>query len=101
MAAVCAVGVLVGLLVWSSLCCVIFLILCCFLLTSLCGGCLCSGALVGLLMWSLCWMMILKLCCFLLSSVCGGCVCSGVSSGTKGVGCVLEDVSKTMLFSVA
>ena len=67
MAAVCAVVVLVGLLVWSSLCCVIFLILCCFLLTSLCGGC----------------------------------VCSGVSSGTKGVDCVLEDVSKTMLFSVA
>ena len=38
---------------------------------------------------------------FLFPSVCGGCVCSGISSGTKGVGCVLEDVSKTMLFSVA
>ena len=37
----------------------------------------------------------------LFPSVCGGCVCSGVSSGTKGVDCVLEDVSKTILFSVA
>ena len=34
-------------------------------------------------------------------SVCGGCVCSGDSSGTSGVDCVLEVVSKTMLFSVA
>ena len=34
-------------------------------------------------------------------TVCGGRVGSGDSSGTSGVDCVLEDVSKTMLFSVA
>ena len=33
--------------------------------------------------------------------VCGDCVCSGGSSGTVGLDCVLEDVSNTMLFSVA
>ena len=33
--------------------------------------------------------------------MCGGCVGSGSSSGTSGVDCVLEDVSNTMLFSVA
>ena len=33
--------------------------------------------------------------------MCGGCVCSGFSSGNKGVDCALEDISKTMLFSVA
>ena len=41
------------------------------------------------------------LCRFLLPSVCGDCVCSGGSSGTGGLDCVLEDVFKTMLFSVA
>ena len=38
---------------------------------------------------------------FLFPSVCGGCVCSGVSSGTRAVDCKLEDVSNTMLVSVA
>ena len=33
--------------------------------------------------------------------MCGGCLCSGCSSGTGGVDCVLEDVSNTMLFSLA
>ena len=133
-AAVRAVGVLVGLVVWTVFW-KIFLILRCFLLPSvLCGseciggssrtsgvncvgGCFyyyvfyCSlvsvaavcaaGFLVGLKAWIVCWRMFLKLCCFLLPNVCGGCVCSGVSSGTKGVDCVLEDVSKTMLCSVA
>ena len=45
------------------------------------------------------------LCCFLLFSLCGGWlssfVCAGGSSGTGGMDCVLEDVSHTMLFSVA
>ena len=39
--AVRAVGILVGLLVWM-LYCSMFLILRCFLLPTLCGGCLCS-----------------------------------------------------------
>ena len=59
------------------------------------------GVLVGLLAWIVCWKIILILCCFLLPSVCGDCVCSGGSSGTGGLDCVLEDVSNTMLFSVA
>ena len=41
------------------------------------------------------------LCFFLFPSVCGGCVGSGSSSGTSGVSCVLEDISNTMLFTVA
>ena len=45
--------------------------------------------------------MFLILCRFLLPSVCGDCVCSGGSSGTGGLDCVLEEVSKTILFSVA
>ena len=49
----------------------------------------------------MCCRLFLILCCFLLPKVCGGCLCSGGSSGTGGVDCVLEDVSKTMLFSVA
>ena len=47
------------------------------------------------------WKMFPILCCFLLPSVCGDCVCSGGSSGTSGLGCVLEDVSNNILFSVA
>ena len=57
--------------------------------------------LVGLVAWIVCWKMFLILCCFLLPSVCGGCVCTGGSSGTGGLDYVMEDVSKTMLFSVA
>ena len=45
--------------------------------------------------------MFLLLYFLLFPSVCGGCVSSGGSSGTGGVVCVLEDVSNTMLFSVA
>ena len=41
-AALCAVGVLVGLVTWI-VCWRMFPILCCFLLTNVCGGCLCSG----------------------------------------------------------
>ena len=33
--------------------------------------------------------------------MCGHSVCNGGSSGTGGLDCVLEDVSNTMLFSVA
>ena len=59
------------------------------------------GVLAGLVAWIVCCRLFLILCCFLLPKVCGGCLCSGGSSGTGGVDCVLEDVSKTMLFSVA
>ena len=41
-AAVRAVGVLVGLVAWI-VCWRMFLSLCCFLLPSVCGGCVCSG----------------------------------------------------------
>ena len=54
-----------------------------------------------LVAWIVCWWMFLFLCCFLLPSVCGGCVGNGDSSGTVGMDCVLEDVSNTMLFSLA
>ena len=57
--------------------------------------------LVGLVAWIVCWNMFLILVCFLLPSVCGHCVCSGGSSGTGGLACVFEDVSTTILFSVA
>ena len=68
----------------------------------MCVAAVCAvGFLVGLEPWIVSWRMFLILCCFLLPSVCGGCVCSGDSSGTSGVDCVLEDVSNTMLFSVA
>ena len=59
------------------------------------------GLVVGLVSWIVCWRIFLILYCFLLPSVCGDCVCSGGSSGTGGLDCVLEDVSNTMLFSVA
>ena len=59
------------------------------------------GVLVGLVAWIKFWKVFPILCSFLLPSVCGDCVCSGGSSGTAGLDCVLEDVSKTMLFSVA
>ena len=45
-AAVCAVGFLMGLRVWI-LCLLMFLILCYFLFPSVCGGCLCSGGSCG------------------------------------------------------
>ena len=41
-----AVGVLVGLLAWI-VCWKMFLILCCFLLPSVCGDCVCSGGSSG------------------------------------------------------
>ena len=98
-------GVLLRLVAWI-VCWRMFLILCCFLLFSLCGGWLCSfvcavGVLVGLVAWIVCWRMFLILCCFMLPCVCGSFVCSGVSSGTSGVDCVLEDFSNFKLFSVA
>ena len=97
-AAVCAVGVQVGLVASIVLEDVSNTTL--FLFPSVCGGCVCSGFLVGLQPWIVCWRMFLIQCCFLFPSVCGGCVCSGVSSGTRAVDCVLEDVSNTMLFSL-
>ena len=51
--------------------------------------------------WIVRWNMFLILVGFLLPSVCGHCVCSGGSSGTGGLGCVFEDVSTSILFSVA
>ena len=54
-----------------------------------------------MLAWVVCWRMFLILYCFLLPSVCGDCVCSWGSRGTGGLDYVLEDVSNTMLFSVA
>ena len=84
------------------MCWKVFLRRYCFLLPSVCVATVFAvGVLVGLLAWIVCWKMFLILCCFLLPSVCGDCVCSGGSSGTGGLDCVLEDVSKTILFSVA
>ena len=45
-ATVCAVEVLVGLVAWI-VCWKMFLTLCCFLLPSVCGDCVCSGASSG------------------------------------------------------
>ena len=45
-AAVCAVGILVGLVAWI-VCWRMVLTLCCFLLPDVCGSCLCSGASSG------------------------------------------------------
>ena len=68
----------------------------------MCVVTLCAvGVLAGLVAWIVCWRLILILCCFFLPSVCGGCVCNGDYSGTGGMDCVLEDVSNTMLFSLA
>ena len=58
------------------------------------------GVLVRLVAWIVGWRMFLILCCFLLPSVRGGSVCNGVSSRTRAVDFMLEDVSNTMLFSV-
>ena len=64
-----------------------------------CAAAVCAVVvLVGLVAWIACWRLAAV---WRLWWRCGGCVCSGVSSGTKGVDCVLEDVYKTMLFSVA
>ena len=99
MAAVCAVGVLVGLVAW-----VVgwrmLLILWFFLLPDVCSGCVCSGGSSGTGGVG-CWLEdFSNTMVFLLSEVCSGCVCSGGSSGTGGVDCVLEDVCNTLLFSV-
>ena len=45
-AAVFALGVLVGLVAWI-VCWKMFLILCCFLLPSVCGGSVCTGGSSG------------------------------------------------------
>ena len=80
----------------------IFLLLCCFLLPSVFVATVFAvGVLVGLVAWIVCWRVFLILLSFLMPSVCGDCVCCGGFSGTGGLGCVLEDVSNTMLFSVA
>ena len=90
-----------GLVSWI-VCWRIFLKLCCFLLPSLFVATVFAvGILVGLVAWIVCWRVFLILFKFLLPSVCGDCVCSGGSGATGGLDCVLEDVSKTMLFSVA
>ena len=66
-----------------------------------CVAAVCAvGFLVGIEPCIVCWRMFLIQCCFLFPLLCGGCVCSGVSSGTRAVDCVLEDVSNTMLFSL-
>ena len=68
----------------------------------MCAAAVCAvGVLVGLVAGIVCRTMFLKLCCFPLPNVCGGCLCSGGSSGTGGVDYVLEDGSKTMLFSLS
>ena len=59
------------------------------------------GVLVGLVAWIVCWRVFLILYCFPLSNVCSDCVTSRDSSGVGGLDYVLEDVSNTMLFSVA
>ena len=59
------------------------------------------GVLVGLVASIVCWNMLLILFRFLMPSLYGDCVCSGGSSGTGGLDYVLEDVSSTILFSVA
>ena len=100
-ATVFAVGVLVGLVSWI-VCWRIFLILCCFLLPSVIVAIVFAvGFQVGLVAWIVCWRVFLIPFSFLLPSVCGDFVCSGGSGSTGGLDCVLEDVSKTMLFSVA
>ena len=81
-AAVCAVGLLVGLKA-RIVYCRMFLKLCCVLLPNVCRAMCAVGVLVGLVAWIACWRMFLILCCFLFPIVCGGCVCSGASSGTK------------------
>ena len=66
----------------------------------MCVAVVCAvGILVGLVAWIVLEdVSITSL--FLFPSVCGDCVCSGVSSGTKAVDCMLEDVSNTIFFSV-
>ena len=59
------------------------------------------GVLVGLVAWIVCWRVFLILYCFPLSNVCSDCATSRDSSGVGGLDYVLEDVSNTMLFSVA
>ena len=74
-AAVCSVGVLVGLVAWS-VCRRMFLILCFFLLFSFMAAVCAVRVLLGLLVWILYCMMFLNLRCFLLPSLCGACLCS-------------------------
>ena len=66
----------------------------------MCVAVVCAvGILVGLVAWIVLEdVSITSL--FLFPSVCGGCVCSGISSATKAVDRMLEDVSNTILFSV-
>ena len=100
MAAVCAVGTLVELVAWI-VCWRMFLILCCFLLLNVCGGCLCSGGSSGTGGVDCMLEDVSNTMLFLLPSLCGGCLCSGGSSGTASVDFVLLDVSNSTLFSVA
>ena len=60
-AAVCAVGVLVGLVAWI-VCWRMFLKLCCFLFSCVCGGCVCSEGSSGMVACFVCWRMFLILC---------------------------------------
>ena len=99
-AAVCAVGILVGLVGWI-VCGRMFLILCCCLLPVCVAAPFAVGVLAEMLAWFACWRMFLIFCCFVFPSLCDFCVSSGVFSGTSGVDCVLEDVSNTRLFYVA
>ena len=79
-----------------------FLILCCFLLPSVFVATVFAvGVLVGLVTWIVCWRVFLILFSFLLPNVCGNCVSSRGSSWTGGLDCVLENVSNTILLSVA
>ena len=99
-ATVFAVGALVGFLGWV-VCWRMFLILYCFLLPSVVLR-LCVQWRFLLDWWpGLCVGRCFYYVVFFLPSVCGDCVCSGGSSGTACLDCVLEDVSKTMLFSAA
>ena len=86
MAAVCPVGVQVGLKGWI-VCWRMFLILCCFLLPS-CGGCVCSWDSNGTSGVDCVLEDVSNTMLFLLPSVCCGCVCSGNSSETSGVDCI-------------
>ena len=76
----------------------IFVVICCLVCVATVSA---VGVLVGRVAWIACWRTFLLPYYFLLPSVCSDCVCSGGSSGTGGLACVFEDVSTTILFSVA